>query len=488
MNRNLILVIAASLIVSISHARADVVTDWNATIQDVMQAVPAKANPGLATRAAAMMNGAIYDVFQAFDRTHQPLVVRNLSPAAGANLDAAVARAAHDILADCYGEAAAIWGPAYTSRLAAIVDSQANKDAGEALGTLIAQKYIQKRTGDHSGDMVPYTGPGGMGHWAPDALHPTQEAWGPGWGTVHTWALPNSDYVDVPGPPALDSDTYRDAYNMVKDWGALVSPSRTLNPDATAIGLFWAYDRASMGPPPVLFVRNLVDIAGQTPNNTPADNARLFAMASVAMADAAVAAWDVKFEDDFWRPITGIRAGDSDPNLETVGDSNWVPLGAPGNDPLDPNDPTPGVEDDFTPPFPAYTSGHATMGGALFKTIELFYGTNDFGSIPGVVGSTFLLNSAEAGGGGVRMYDKFSQYPALAPGNEDSPDGENGMSRIYLGVHWIFDQQDGMDLGHAIASYVAQNRFLAVPEPNSFVMSLIAFGVAGLSRRRRCEP
>jgi hypothetical protein len=360
------------------------------------------------------------------------------------------------------------------------------KSDGTAFGALVAQKYIEKRSNDHSGDMIPYSGPGGIGHWEPDPLHPTQQAWGPGWGTVHTWVLPSSDHIAVPGPPALDSDAYRDAYDMVKDWGALNSPSRAANPDATAIGLFWAYDRGGMGPPPVLFLGNLVDIVNQTPNNTPADNARLFAMASVAMSDAAVVAWDVKFEDDFWRPVTGIRQGDFDPNAQTAGDAAWVPLGAPGDDPLDPNDPTPGVEDDFTPPFPAYTSGHATMGGALFKSIELFYGTNDFGSIPGVAGTTFTLESAEMGSGGVRVFDKFSQYPALAPGTEDSPDGENGMSRVYLGVHWIFDQQDGMDLGHAIASYVSANRFFAVPEPGGLALAIWGlFGGAAIGRRRR---
>jgi hypothetical protein len=333
--------------------------------------------------------------------------------------------------------------------------------------------------------MIPYSGPGGMGHWEPDPLHPTQQAWGPGWGTVHTWVLPSSDHIAVPGPPPLESDEYRDAFDMVKDWGALNSPSRAANPDATTIGLFWAYDRAGMGPPPRMFVRNLIDIASQTPN-TPADNARLFAMASVAMSDAAVVAWDVKFEDDFWRPVTGIRAGDFDPNGSTTGDMSWVPLGAPGDIHLDPNDPTPGAEDDFTPPFPAYVSGHATMGGALFKSIELFFGTNLFGDIVGIPGAEYTLHSDEEGSGGSRAFSKFSQYAPLAPGAEDSPDGENGMSRIYLGVHWLFDQQDGMDLGHAIASYVAANRFFSVPEPGGLALAFAGlFGWTAFGRRRR---
>jgi hypothetical protein len=296
--------------------------------------------------------------------------------------------------------------------------------------------------------------------------------------------LPSSDHFAVPGPPPLDHPDYADAYDMVKEWGALNSASRDADPETTQIGLFWAYDRPGMGPPPRLFIGNLLDIASQTPN-TPAENARLFAMASVAMADAAVAAWDVKFEDDFWRPIAGIRAGDADPNGSTMGDPNWVPLGAPGDIHLDPNDPTPGAEDDFTPPFPAYVSGHATMGGALFKSIELFFGTNNYGDIVGIPGAEYTLYSAEQGSGGARTFSTFSQYAALAPGTEDSPDGENGMSRIYLGIHWIFDQQDGMDLGHDIAGFVAANRFLAVPEPSAVMLTCIGLaGIAAFARRR----
>ena len=80
-----------------------------------------------------------------------------------------------------------------------------------------------------------------------------------------------------------------------------------------------------MGPPPVLFDRNLQDIA-LAMGNTERENARLFAMASVAMADAATAAWDAKFEDNYWRPVTAIREGDTDGNAATVADVDWKPL------------------------------------------------------------------------------------------------------------------------------------------------------------------
>src|SRR5262249_1962553 len=128
--------------------------------------------------------------------------------------------------------------------------------------------------------------------------------------------------------------------------------------------------------PPVLFDRNLSEIGTQV-GNSPAQNARMFATASVAMADAAIAAWDAKFTYNYWRPVTAIHeagndgSGFDDGNPNTVGDVNWRPLGAPGPDPTS-------ITDDFTPPFPSWTSGHSTMGSAMFESLQKFFGTNSF--------------------------------------------------------------------------------------------------------------
>jgi hypothetical protein len=230
----------------------------------------------------------------------------------------------------------------------------------------------------------------------------------------------------------------------------------------------------------VLFIENMVEI-GDAIGNTPAQNARMFAMASVTLADAIIAAWDTKYEVDLWRPITGIRDADDDGNPNTVADPAWEYLGAPGNNPG-------AASDDFTPPFPAYVSGHATMGGAIFKTLELFYGTNDFDVADAAIGADpvtaqYTLSSSEPGGGGTRQYERFTQVGPVGPGLENSPEGENTMSRVYLGVHWRMDQEDGQALGRAVAEYVASNYFKAVPEPASIGMAVVA--LAALLRVRR---
>jgi hypothetical protein len=443
------------LATSATLSRADAILDWNATIRQVIQANADHANPGWSTRAMAITNGAMYDVLMGFDRTHQPFKHTALAPA-GASQQAAVAQAAYQSLMFSYPGQQPILDAAISTALGAIPDGPA-KTAGIAYGNQAAQTYIDWRTGDNADVNVPYTPGTDPGEWRPDPLHPNQSAWGPAWGTLKPFIVNSSDQFPMDPPPALDSDEYAAAFNQVKELGALNSATRTA--DQTDIAIFWAYDRQAMGPPPVLFDRNLADIA-MTRGNTESENARLFAMASVAMADAATAAWDAKFEDNYWRPITAIREAAADGNAATEAAVDWKPLGAPGNDSND-------WSDDFTPPFPAWPSGHATMGGALFEVLRDFYGTDNV---------NYVLHSAEEMPSGLetRSFTSFTQA-----------EWENGMSRIYMGVHWIFDAEDGIKLGNDIADWVSANAFQAIPEPTAAGLLATGMIAATLSRRRR---
>jgi hypothetical protein len=170
------------------------------------------------------------------------------------------------------------------------------------------------------------------------------------------------------------------------------------------------------------------------------------------MADAGMTIWESKYHYDFWRPVTAIRESDpgteptgaGDGNDATVGDPSFTPLGAPASNLVGPN---------FTPPFPAYPSGHAGFGGALFETIRRFYGTDHIG---------FTFVSDEFNGvtkdhdGNVRPYMPRS-FSTLSQAEE-----ENGQSRIYLGIHWHFDKTRGIAQGEKVADYVFNHAFRPV--------------------------
>jgi hypothetical protein len=167
------------------------------------------------------------------------------------------------------------------------------------------------------------------------------------------------------------------------------------------------------------------------------------------MADAGIAVWESKYFYKFWRPVTGIResdpgtgpTGDGDGNPGTIGDITYSPLGAPASNLTGPN---------FTPPFPAYPSGHAGFGGALFQTLRRFYGTDRirFNFI-----SDEFNGVTEDNQGNVRPLIERT-FSSLSQAEE-----ENGQSRIYLGIHWRFDKTEGIAQGRRIANYVFDHAF-----------------------------
>jgi hypothetical protein len=177
--------------------------------------------------------------------------------------------------------------------------------------------------------------------------------------------------------------------------------------------------------------------------------ARLLALTNVAMADAGMAIWESKYFYQYWRPVTGIREADAgtgptgagDGNPATTGDPTFSPLGAPASNLSGP---------DFTPPFPAYPSGHAGFGGALFEVLRRFYGTD---RIPFTFVSDEFNGVTKDSDGNVRPLVPRT-FRSLSQAEE-----ENGQSRIYLGIHWAFDKTEGIAQGRRVADYVLKNAF-----------------------------
>src|SRR5262249_11611400 len=141
----------------------------------------------------------------------------------------------------------------------------------------------------------------------------------PQWANLQPWVMTSPNQFLPPGPPSLTSQEWADAYNKTKDLGAYNSTDRTA--DQTQIARFWA-DGAGTSTP-VGHWNDLAQQVAMAQGDSTAENARLFAMLDITMADAAIVAFNAKYTDDFWRPITAIQSGDTDGNDLTTADPTW---------------------------------------------------------------------------------------------------------------------------------------------------------------------
>ena len=429
-------------------AADDVIQAWNRVLADVFQADAIYQNPGMASRSLAMTNIAMYDAVQSVTQTHQTFYTHSPAPS-GAASEAAALRAGYEVVSSIYPAMQSEIDTHYNDLLSSLPNNAATA-AGLTFGQSVGATVVQQRQADGYMDMVSYSPTYTVGNWQPDPLNPSQVAWGPEWGEIETFGIPDSAFM-MPAPmPAMTSQQYTDAFNEVKELGSVDSATRTA--DQTEIGLFWAYDRVGMGTPMRMYLQVLDKVASGEGNSLE-ENARLYAMASTSVADAGIVAWDAKFQYDYWRPISGIRQADLDGNPDTVADPDWVPLGSPG-----------GSDPDFTPPFPTYISGHASFGGALFQAMENFYGTDDI---------SFSLTSDELPGV-TRDYESFSQAMV-----------ENGRSRVYLGIHWNFDDEVARIVGADVANHVSTHYFQPIPEPSGWSIILVSLLGAGALRKRK---
>jgi hypothetical protein len=416
--------------------------------------------PGRSSRAMAIVHIAIFDAVNAIVGGYESYtglgqVRRDTS------IDAAIATAAHDTLAALFPSQS----PSFDSLLADDLNgirgaSAAGKAAGIELGHRAAALILALRANDGSQhtesrvgiDYIPGQDPG---EWRPDPVSQSPLALGAHWGSVKPFVLQSGDQFRPPAPPHMDSAAYAVAYDEVARMGGdgVITPTQR-TADETEIGIYWAYDgMPSLCAPPRLYNQIAMHIADQAPLQI-VELARLMALTNIAMADAGTAIWEAKYHYAFWRPVNGIRESDAgtgptgggDGNPNTIGIANFTPLGAPASNLHGPN---------FTPPFPAYPSGHAGLGGALFETLRRFMGTD---AIP----FTFVsdeFNGTTLGNDGFPRPRKARSFASLSQAEE-----ENGQSRIYLGIHWAFDKTEGIAMGRRIADYVFNNAFVPVRE------------------------
>jgi hypothetical protein len=414
--------------------------------------------PGRASRAMAIVHIAMFDAVNAFDGRYRSYT-RIPAAARGASIDAAIAQAAHDTLVAVFPSQQPALDALLADDLAQIAARDPrSKRLGAAVGRRAAEAILARRKHDRSHHSDPqmeieWVTSDEPGHWRQDPIGQSPIALGAKWGKVRPFVLRTGWQFRAPPPPTMTSDAYTRAFNEVKALGGdgVATPTdRTA--EQTRIAIYWAYDGTpSLCAPPRLYNQITAEISKRSTNVL--ELARLFALVNVALADAGITAWDSKYHYDFWRPVAGIREADAgtgptglgDGNPATFGDPGYVPLGAPASNLSGPN---------FSPPFPAYPSGHAGFGAALFQVLRRYYGTDR-------VAFTFVsdeLNGETVGNDGeVRPFTPRS-FASLSEAEE-----ENGQSRIYLGIHWEFDKTAGIAQGRRVADYVFDHAFQRVP-------------------------
>ena len=245
------------------------------------------------------------------------------------------------------------------------------------------------------------------GVWIPTAPTPPLGTY---LGLMRPFSLVSADQFRPSGPPALGSKKWARDYNEVKEIGSSSSTTRTA--EQTLAARFWAE-------PPVQQARGSFRKFVLDHDLDVVDASRFMAMISVTYADALIACFDAKYHYAFWRPITAIRAGDTDGNEETLGDPTWSTL-LPS-----------------TPNHPEYPSAHSCVTPAGGRVVARFLGTGEIDfTVPSLTGL------------GDRHFDQVKDL-----------EYDVGNARIWGGIHFRSAVEDGITIGKKTVDQVLAHHF-----------------------------
>jgi hypothetical protein len=385
------------------------VVQWNKNLLVIVRtagAQPATVHP---THSFALMHAAIYDAVNAIEGSHKPYLVHLTGVSPEASQDAAAAQAAHDVLVNLYPKMQSTLDSELQQSLAQIPDG-AEKTDGVSVGQTVAAQILSLRSNDGSNAQpIPYVFGNAPGNYQSTPPNFPKQPQFTHWSHVTPFALNSANQFRPGPPPALTSDTYSDDFNEVKSLG--ISNGNAATPDQTLTGKFW--NGAIQN-----YWNEITQTAAVEHNITTAQSARLFALLNLSVADSVIAFYDAKYTYNFWRPVTAIRAADTDNNPDTTVDPNWLPV--VGN----------------TTPDPSYPGAHAVISAAGLSVLDSFFKRKEF---------DFNVIS-EVMPGAQRSFDSFAAAAEEAT-----------LSRIFAGVHFRSDLTTGQRMGREVADFVVDN-------------------------------
>ncbi len=398
-------------------AALDVVRQWSTFSNDPYTNRIVTSQPPMVARNLAMIHAAMFDAANAVEGQYKSYKVA-MAPQTGASPSAAAASAAFEVAKTLYkaNDELAVWQASLDETLAQESDATA-RELGIEIGKTVGLAIVADRVGDGISSVSSYQPTTNVGEWRrtfPDYLPPLL----PQWPNVKPFALSSGDALRPPAPPALGSSEYAAAVAEVMKFGSFANSQRT--EEQTEIALFWA-DGGGTATPPGHWNQIASDVTLHKGNNL-VDTARTFALLNIAMADAGIASWDAKYHYDLWRPIDAIRLADQDGSAATTSEATWIPLLK-------------------TPPFPTYTSGHSTFSGAASTILASLYGDQTSFDSRADGHSAPEQRPLDPSQIVTRHFDSFSQAAE-----------EAGISRIYGGIHFSFDNTAGLDLGRKIGA------------------------------------
>ncbi|MEV4625110.1 vanadium-dependent haloperoxidase [Micromonospora sp. NPDC049523] len=380
------------------------VVTWDVNAQTAIWDVAAQ-QPNEQVRSFAMVSGAVYDAVNAIaDTPYQPYLAAPRSSGTE-SAAAAVAAAAHGVLAALFPDQQERLRAQYDEALAAIPDGR-SKQGGITIGARAAAAMVAARQDDGAFGDQQWRNGTRPGQWRPTPpLFLSDGAWT---GHMRPFLIPSASRFRTPEPPRLTSSAYARDFDEVKEVGSATSTVRTQDQTEAAI---WWHDRRSAS---WEIKRQLATSQRLNALQT----ARFFAMTDLIVADSGVACFSQKDFWSYWRPVTAIQLADTDGNPRTAADPGWQSLLV-------------------TPPFPEYPSGHACGTGARMSLYRYFFGRDDI---------TFSGSSVDSGT--TRRFTSFSQALDELIG-----------ARIWGGVHFRTADVEGAKLGEEVYRYAVRHHF-----------------------------